>query len=89
MPGLFARSAVGDVLDMAELITVVMSELPLLHACITPPELNQHLEQLAKQTSAACVFPKVISFYNDMDRRNWKSDTFAAVLVCFARCSKC
>ena len=38
---------------MAELPTIVMSELPLLHACITAPELNQHLEHLAKQTSTA------------------------------------
>ena len=51
-----------------------MSELPPLHACITAPELNQHLELLAKQTDTAYIHPKVISFYNDMDRRNLRSD---------------
>ena len=39
----------------------------------TTPELNEYLQQLANQTTTAHVHPKVIFFYTDVNRCNWKS----------------
>lgn len=51
-----------------------MTELPPLHACITSPELNQYLQQLANQTTNAHIHPEVISFYTGIDRCNLEDD---------------